>query len=781
MPNTEKKNSTEKDEEETLPIYTRQDTDAIQDILQNEASTLEILRNFLTFNTTSEKNTTEQDVESGLSDEGETLPIYTRRDTPAPQNELSTVETQKSVTTDERDIESGLLYEEETLPDTPATQDAPQNELSTSETLKSFLSFVTTPDNLQKIVKAQGVNILQAASNVSSSLFFAKTAIAAFDEKQSAEIAGIELPLEALATLMAASFALSLIARAQIQKIIAPVKADIYERAVTKSIEMQLNQKHEVNIRQELYAQIAPIQNSMGGPEGVEALFADIASTFINAMASSVIISMITGLPLIGVSTLVTMLVCTLYGATKVSDFVQAKSNLMKRNNDVWTNALSVLETKALIHNYGQQSRTMAETEATDKNYGNALVNKENTIANTTQGHISITGVISILVGLYGSYQVKGGTLSPTNFLFMLGQLLRNLQIMPDFGKGITSLLGAISERAIVEKAWRDQTTQMTDEYKDIKLVIEKSEHPAIEFKNVTFVYPKSGETLFNNLSFKIDPGEVVALVSGSGAGKTTILNLISGLFKVNEGSIEINGQDISKVSRESLWENITYVGQNAQLLSGTIETNIKFGTKTPENKDVDAIIVEKAKALGIDKFFKESPKGVKRDVGDKGQLLSGGQKQRVELMRAALKEGNILLLDEITASLDSLSATQILTNSNVLAKSNAPYATIMITHKLKEVQRFATRVIVIDKGQIIAIGTHNDLEKNCEFYQTLLNKEKAEKAAHLNLKMKGQMGNNSNQSTSSTHDIKTKNKKEPSAVNQKTGDEENPGNSPGM
>lgn len=651
----------------------------------------------------------------------------------------------------ERDIENALPNEEnQPIVRRPDTQAPPQNDVSTWEALKSFLSFIGTPENLRKIVAAQGLNVLQTGSNISSSLFFAKTAIAAFNETKSAEVAGVDVSLEVLATLMAASMALSQMAKAQAQKVLAPVKADTFSRAVNKTVDRQINQKHEVNISQTFYQQMEPIQKSMSGPDLVESVYANIASAFINAMASSIILSIITGLPIIGISTLLTLFTCTLFGATQVKSVVHSKTDYIKKINRVWSDFISFLETKGLINNFGQRAKIMEEMEATNEKLAKALITEEHIKADTSQGYVLITSLISILVGLYGSYQLTGGKLSPNDYLFMWGQFIRNHSIMPEFGAAVTSMLGAATDVVCVEKTWRDDTTQMIDNYPDVKLNLKATQYPAIQFENVSFTYPSTGKKVFEKLSFEIQKGERVAFVGTSGIGKSTLLKLLFRSFQPDSGTIWVNGQDISTVSFESLRENITYVDQRAQLFSGSIGNNIAFGTKS---ECLEETIWKNAEQLGLDEFLKKLPKKLNTDVGDKGQALSGGQQQKAALVRALMKGVGILLLDEPTASLDSGAALDALIGLRDLDPE--AFASILITHKLEEAHLFADRIFVINDCCVTAQGTHQELVENCELYKKLVDKAKAAEEAHSYKKMKALLGNKKSPSTSATSEIR--------------------------
>lgn len=239
-----------------------------------------------------------------------------------------------------------------------------------------------------------------------------------------------------------------------------------------------------------------------------------------------------------------------------------------------------------------------------------------------------------------------------------------------------------------------------------------KLKNPKIEFKNVGFNYEKSGTTL-DNVSFKIADKETVALVGPSGAGKTTIVNLILKFYKPSRGKILLNGKDYKSLSHKFVRDNIALVFQESELFSTTVRDNVRYAKEDA----TDGQIWQALKLANAEKFVKELPKGLNNEIGERGVRLSGGQKQRIQIARAILKNSPILILDEATSSLDAKSEKEVHKALEHLMKDKL---VIVIAHRFSTIQN-VDKVIVIDNAKIVDQGSPLALSKRKGIYKDLL------------------------------------------------------------
>ena len=237
-----------------------------------------------------------------------------------------------------------------------------------------------------------------------------------------------------------------------------------------------------------------------------------------------------------------------------------------------------------------------------------------------------------------------------------------------------------------------------------------------IEFKNVSFKYSNSEKSVLQSINMKIIGGKMNALVGHSGAGKSTILNLIPKLFNCSDGDILIDGQSINKLSIFSLREKISMVAQDTTLFDDTIRNNIAYGRPNASDEE----IIEAAKNSFASEFIEKLPQKYDTPIGEDGVRLSGGEKQRISIARAILKETPIILLDEATSSLDAETENKIQKGLSYLTKNKT---TLVIAHRLSTILS-SEKIFVIDKGDVIAKGTHDELLNKSSVYKNFYEKQ---------------------------------------------------------
>jgi ATP-binding cassette subfamily B protein len=251
-----------------------------------------------------------------------------------------------------------------------------------------------------------------------------------------------------------------------------------------------------------------------------------------------------------------------------------------------------------------------------------------------------------------------------------------------------------------------------TEKYEDKQSLLLRSEKPSIVFKDVNFSYGDGSEVL-KDLNLKLNSKETVALVGHSGAGKTTLINLILKLYEPTKGEVLLSGKKYSKASHSWIRSHMALVFQDTELFSSNIRENVSYGLENVE----DIQIIDALKKANAYEFVEKFKNGLDEQIGERGVKLSGGQKQRIQIARAILQDKPILILDEATSSLDSRSESLV---QEALEKLFKNRLTIIIAHRFSTIQN-ADRIIVLDNGTIVGDDTPQKLAKKEGLYSELL------------------------------------------------------------
>ena len=286
-------------------------------------------------------------------------------------------------------------------------------------------------------------------------------------------------------------------------------------------------------------------------------------------------------------------------------------------------------------------------------------------------------------------------------FTQIVGQMNQLLNLIPILTKGlesVTSIGEILTADDIEEDNGKKILTSMNGDY---------------DFKDVTYRYPDNTDPAVLNLNLHVNAGETVAFVGESGAGKSTILNLLVGFGQPSEGEIYIDGQPLSEISLRSYRKFLAVVPQNTILFSGSVRENILYGTTGVTEEKFREVL----KKSGLENVIKNLPNGADTMVGEHGDKLSGGQKQRISIARALIRDPKVLILDEATSALDAVSEKEV---SETLDSLGNSCTTFVVAHRLSTVRR-ADRIIVMKDGKVIESGTFDELRKQNGAFQEMI------------------------------------------------------------
>ncbi len=305
-------------------------------------------------------------------------------------------------------------------------------------------------------------------------------------------------------------------------------------------------------------------------------------------------------------------------------------------------------------------------------------------------------GIGMVMIVLLGGFLVADGALNNADIIaFVL--------YISSFYRPMTTL-GRLNEDFQNAMAAIDRILEIFDTESEVKDAENAYDMPhakgEVEYKNVSFAYNEA--EVLKNISVHVKPGETLALVGATGAGKTTFINLLARFYQPNSGEILVDGHDIKNVTQKSLRDNLSVVLQDVFLFNGTIFENIAYGKEGATKEEVQKAAI----AANAHDFIMETEQGYDTMIGERGIRLSGGQKQRIAIARAVLRDTPILILDEATAAVDTATERKIQSAIDEISKNRT---TIVIAHRLSTVKK-ADHILVVDKGEIAEYGTHESL-----------------------------------------------------------------------
>lgn len=324
----------------------------------------------------------------------------------------------------------------------------------------------------------------------------------------------------------------------------------------------------------------------------------------------------------------------------------------------------------------------------------------------------------STMLLLYGGWQILQGELTLGDlmmFLVYLAMLLGPIATLTGSAVQFQNNLAGL-DRTLDLLATPTETQSMAKDRTTDEPLIQLNRNQVrgeIRFEKVGFRYPESDNWVVNDVSFVASPGSTVAIVGRSGAGKTTLCNLVARFFEPEQGIISLDGNPLARIDLESYRRCLGMVEQEVFLFDGTIAENISYGRRHASNAEIE----EAAIAAAAHDFILQSPKGYQTRIGERGFKLSGGQRQRIAIARALLADPRILILDEATSNLDSESEQLIQQSLARLLKNRTAF---VIAHRLSTIKN-ADKILVMDAGRIVQVGTHAELLDSPGIYQQMV------------------------------------------------------------
>lgn len=318
---------------------------------------------------------------------------------------------------------------------------------------------------------------------------------------------------------------------------------------------------------------------------------------------------------------------------------------------------------------------------------------------------------VGILIVFVGAHLVDAGNL-------MIGDMLAYLQyamhVIMSF-MFVTMIFVMVPRAAVSAKRIGEvlDTEYSIEDPEESAKAQEKANKPGrVEFKNVTFGYSDRGEPAVENISFVAEPGETTAIIGGTGSGKSTLVNLIVRFYDVKSGTVTVDGVDVRDMTQRELRDKIGLVPQKGTLFSGTIESNLRYGNEEADDEE----LIRAAEVAQAMEFINSKPEGMQEEISQGGANVSGGQKQRLCIARALVKNPEILVFDDSFSALD-FSTDKALRKA--LDENLAGSTRIIVAQRINTILN-AHRIVVLDEGHIVGIGTHSELMKDCDIYREI-------------------------------------------------------------
>ena len=322
--------------------------------------------------------------------------------------------------------------------------------------------------------------------------------------------------------------------------------------------------------------------------------------------------------------------------------------------------------------------------------------------------------VVVVLILLAGSFEVGGSGATPGDIMAaityttqLLNGILMLVMLFQNISRGIAS--------------WKrvKEVLNSSPQIKDGGFSGTTAVRGRVEFRNVSFAYPGSNQTVLKHIDLTINPGETVAVMGTTGCGKSSLVNLIPRFYDVTEGAVLVDGVDVREYDLKALRDKIPIALPKSELFSVSVAENISWGAPKAEREEIQ----HAAKIAQADRFISSSPDRYDTMVAERGMSLSGGQKQRISIARAVIKGAEILVFDDSTSALDLKTEADLYA---ALKETNPDGTKIIIAQRIASVRQ-ADRIVVLENGSIISCGTHEELMERCKVYRDIYDSQMGE------------------------------------------------------